>query len=64
MRAMAIACGRDATGRRHGVLDIISCTGSMAGRVIFQTLSFFVIVITGWFMKTTGRLPRQMTAGS
>jgi hypothetical protein len=61
---MAIACGRDATGRLHGVLDIISCIGSMAGRAIFQTLFFFAIGIIGWFIKTTGRSPRQAMARS
>src|SRR5258708_34971160 len=37
---MDIAGGRDGIGRRHGVMDITSCTGYTEGRQISRTSSF------------------------
>jgi hypothetical protein len=64
MLATATVCGRDATGRLHGVMDITWLVGSMAGRLISTTWRFFAIGITEWCMRTTGSWSRLTMAGS
>ena len=47
MLAMVTVCGRAASDRRRGAMDIMLSTGLTAGRVIFRIWFFSVSAITG-----------------